>query len=299
MSVLSCTPKVGSRRGPVKRSDGGRTWYNTYIVRTSKATDTGELVLTANGLPKFGDAYSGDPLARVTELDPRLVEDQKTVWEVTVAWTYSPRQNQGLMPDDIERMPPRRSWSSITEDIYPTTDLDGQPYVNSAGDPFDPPPRRTSRHSVLTIEAARLDWDEQLASRYRDAVNLDTIVVDRKRYQKFSAKINQIDGQQEYLRTGTPYWRVTIVIEFNPDLWYPTKVLDRGPRRFEFLPDELGGDGEKILVLNRDDNGVLTGRDILLDGKGFMLDVAVPPKWMEFRDYNLLPFRPLNLPLSP
>lgn len=317
MAVLSCKRKVGTQRGPVQRNDGGRAYYDTYVVRTSKAADNGATVLTANGLPKYGDPYSGYPLARVTELDPRRVEDQKTVWEVTVAWTHTPQQRtqtKDLTAEDVERTPPRRSWSTVTYQIHPLADLDGKAYVNTVGDPFEQPPERVKYNRVLTIEELRLAWDEVTASTYLGAVNSDALTVDSKTYPPRTARMVQVDGTQDYLKTGQPYWRVTFSIEFDADGWIPTKVLNQGPRynaRKEIIdaalaagttPPGYGGQGRLPRVMpamNRDTNGVLTGRNALLAMDGTLLADGAQPVWLEFRDYAEMPFRRLNLPLTP
>jgi len=324
MAVISCHLKPGSRRGPVRRRDGGRSYYEIYLVRTNDPDDDGLVVEKAAGLPQIGHGYPEDSAAVVDEIDPQESDQDPIVrgakygqlWEVQIRYT-SASIGRGGQSGDVLSYPPRRSWSTIAYRIYPVADLDGKAFRNSAGDPFDPPPPIFELHDVLTIEVNRLSHDQGEVREYKNSINADPITVDRTTYPPHAGRLNQYDAVQDFLSGGEPFWRKTYVIEFNPQLWYPWREIDRGPRHKV--------QGQEGLFLPKDDNDVTFDGQLLLDGNGFPLfnparepgggpggeggsdpitglplHQAPPgnPHLIEFRLYKERPFEALQLPLG-
>jgi hypothetical protein len=297
MAVVSCKLKPGSRRGPVRNSDGGRSYYETYIVRTNSALDDGRVVEGANGLPPMGQQYPEDAGAVVTERDPQQIDDHDYVWEVYVAYTSPPA---GQYPGtgaviSVEDRVPLHYWTSRTYRVFPTEDLDGKPFTNSAGDFYDPPPPMLKHNRVLTILLSALTHNEAIADAYLDSTNTDAFTVDGKTYPKFSALITRWDAQEQYLTQGDEniqYFDLAIDLEMNKDLWHPFKEIDRGPRARDT--------GKEGLFLPKDAAGVTYHGEIILNGKGFPRPDSESFRdkfwYREWKVKQQRPFGPLRLP---
>lgn len=302
MGVKSVKLKPGSRRGPVEHGDGSVSYHETYIVETTSVSIRGGVVVGDGRVPKLGTAYRDDVTAICDLIDPQQQEVGE-VWHVAVTWLRpSPNKpQQGTPPGGESSTLPQRDWTSVTYAEYPLKDLDGKPFRNAAGDPFDPAVAILRRNRVLTITIPGIEsFDADQANGYLGAINSDVFTVDGLDYPKFGGLITTFDGSLSYLADETPTWNVVVQIEFNWDLWHPHKVLNRGPRYLEAIPYAAGATlSEMRAVLARDGNEVLFNGSVLLK-----LDGTLLPKdddnvtWIEFKVYKQKNFAALNLPLG-
>lgn len=299
MAIKDAYLKFGSRRGPVRRSGGGYSYYETWIVLTDSTSDDGLVVEQANRLPRYGQAYPEDASAMVVEIDPQQSDESELVWEVFLTYSTSSGGGSPATPGQATAMIPRRWWRSRYYRTYKIfKDLDGKAFVNTVGDAYDPPPPMYKVHRILAIELDRIGWDEQVASDYQNHINSNPITVDQKTYPPKSGLLTTFHGTQKFAGDGQPYWTALIEIEFKPDLWDPFQEVNRGPR---CRKRDWGGGGGTLnapVVLVHDDNGVLTGRIELLDENGFLLKKGDEPFLIDWRIYEAKDFTPLNLPLQ-
>ncbi len=285
--------KPGSRRGPVRDKKGGYTYHETYVVRTNNVNDDGQVVEKASGLPTPNSGYSEDAAAVVTLISPQQSSEHDTVWYVEVTWTYVPpgTGDPGSTPGSNTFLLTTRNWSTVAYQETIQKDLDGKKFVNSAGDPFDPPPLLLKYNQILTMTMNRLSYNATEAAKYINAINTDAIGVDGATFPPFSGLIIDYNGQMDFLSPEVPYFRMVIAIEFNEDLWHPLRVLDRGARHKVL--------GQQGLVLAKDSSEVTFMGNILLNGNGFPLEESFDePEWRDFKVYKQLAFAPLNLPLG-
>lgn len=291
MAVKACYLKAGSRVGPHRRKDGTVEYRETWIVRTDDPQDDGQVVEKANALPKVNTAYPEDASAILVDRLPRQSVEQPVVWEVELRYVYGgPSSRDPLPGEDPTKLPARRSWSSIEYEIQPLTDLDSKPFLNSAGDRLDPPPRMVKRNALLTIQLNLFSFDNRQASEYRNTINEAPITVMGHEYAAHTAKINEYSGRENFIGE-VRYWQITVVIEFDEqDKWHPFKQLDHGPR--------VRRHGLTGLFMARDEAEVAFGGRVLLDGNGHLKPESLNPVYLNFKLYHAKPFANLNLPLE-
>ncbi len=289
--VGKATRKPGSRRGPVE-SKSGVSYYETYVVRTNSVDDDGQVVVQANGLPRYGSAYPEDAAALVSLISPQQSSEHDMAWYVEVTWTHTAPGSAGSTPGNVMAMPPTWDWTEVPYQLFLEKDLDGKPYENTAGDPFDPPPLRLQYNLVLTVKMNRLSYNANEADQYLDAINSDVITVDGKTFPKFAGKIGSYSADMDFVGEVS-YRKVVIVIEFNRKLWFPHKVLNKGPRHLVLGEEDSGPQ------LPRDSHGVTYYGEVFLDPQGYKLPEKDPGRWwIKFNEYRKLPFAPLNLPFG-
>lgn len=166
----------------------------------------------------------------------------------------------------------------------------GQGIVNSAGEPFNPPPTKQVFHPKLTISRNEsIDTDAMtLARRYAGKVNADVFwgaAAGEARITGISAKPFQREGQDG---DRTPYIKMTYTIQF-ADTW-KLSLLDQGTFYWDI-------NGNKIQF---EANGQPTIG--LLDGTGGALPTPVAPGDAIFLPplaiYDSETFSTLQLPAS-
>lgn len=252
--------------------------------------------------------------------DPNSYEN----WIVTC--TYSTQVPEGGIPSNkvglgsdeagaqnqpwLERPVVEWDWDETT--YYPSRDLDGKPYVNSAQMPFNPAPGFPAARQVLVLTRNEPFWDRTIAARYAFAVNSDVFLGAKP------GTVQSLPPRVAMLHRGTlTYYRVVFRLRFNlpkryerltdndppvrpgdPDpndlqSWQP-EILDQGTHQ---LPAVFGVPyaGRPIPVIRY---GAPTTRDVLLDGLGREAKKnpatgRVEPKFLKFREFHSAPFRPI------
>jgi len=165
------------------------------------------------------------------------------------------------------------SFDTRLMDIYETSDLDGEYYINTADDPLENvPPRRVP---MLVIKYTK--WYEAysptLAASWVNKVNLYT-------WEGFAADSLLIESAPATPKTerGRLFWEVPFVIVHNPYKWVPTKLLNVGRRQ------KVGGNLKTIVdpVTQREMPGVS-----LLNAAGAL---TTTPYFLQFRNHDRVDF---------
>ena len=181
-----------------------------------------------------------------------------------------------IVEDPLSR-PAKFSWSCIKVNKPLIYDLADVAIKNSAGYPFDPPLEYQAVHTQLTVSKnlAITTVTSSWIQNYVDTINNATF----QGFPQYSLKINDITATSEN-ENSTWFWATTVVFEYNPDLWYPVKVLDAG------WQDSTGKTIE--LEFGRQPTTVP-----LLNGSGSKLAAGGTPVFRSFdiyedRDFSLL-----------
>jgi hypothetical protein len=141
-----------------------------------------------------------------------------------------------------ENDPPVIGWDSETAQKTPQKDLDGLPYVNSAGQPYTPAPQYPVAHYALNYERNELGFDKNIAEIYAYAVNADEFLGS----PPGTVQCMPIISNLKHIG-GKSYWRTKYRFVFSrgylddgitPDLWQPI-MLDSGFMKLDALPGEL------------------------------------------------------------
>lgn len=157
MSVVEAKP-YSSRSS--EADDGSIAYDVVWRVRTDNVSDGPAVVRTAPGLPKRGDTYSfgndSDPFASCRSRSFSLVslDETRRLWDVNLQYsTKGSSQN----PDDNNSSPADPidwSWhcefSTWQRMIAPDKDIDSRALINTADEPFLPPPE-VAKHLPLVV----------------------------------------------------------------------------------------------------------------------------------------------------
>ncbi len=301
MTVISVKLEYGSTQGPRIAPDGTHSYEETWIVRTNNPNDRGDIIRNASGLPKQGNQYPEDAGAIVTNVDPVQESEQQRVWRVAIKYdsksTKLPSEDGQVAQNPLER-PAIISWSSaLIEKTFPK-DLDGKPFVDMAGSPFDPPPAIPFSNLILTIQRNEAGIDPFRIVGFVNGVNqVDFFGIPRGHVLMTGFSANQGFGN------GVPFWDVSYQFEVSKDLWIPFLILNAGPRYhppFKSTGGDFFGTDLTKLVVAKDSDGVAHNGIVLLNAEGGLLnpnpDDNNPPVFLEFRLYDFVDFNQLNLP---
>jgi hypothetical protein len=220
-----------------------------------------------------------------------IVTIQYSSFDVAHEFGSSNTQNGSINPLE---MAPEVHWSSAKFDsVYPT-DLTGQPFRNTVGDPLENPPPREESRQVLNFTRNEAIYIESWAQQYRDSCNSDTFLG----FSPYQVKCKDIQGKRIYTADYGYFWQVTYEFEFrivnivNQDgsvttYGFEDLVLNTGLRK-------LGDDGKPAQITI---GGSLITSPILLDQDGKPItDPTVSPVYLVFRNYSTNPFAFLNIP---
>ncbi len=136
-----------------------------------------------------------------------LVTLQYSPFDVGHELGNSQVQNGSVNP--IE-MAPEVHWSSAKYEVNYPMDVNGIPFTNTAGDPFDPPPKTEETRQVLMFVRNDQQYVEAWAQQYRDSVNADVFLG----YQPNQVKCRDIQGKRIYTADYGYYWQVSYEFEF-------------------------------------------------------------------------------------
>jgi hypothetical protein len=288
MAVTSV--KVNGRaRGAYEAERFKRTYSQPYLVQTDSMLTGAVEVLITSGLPgglpvmysTFQDPSGSyvDTGAFLVKLNPSQRSDNPFLWDVEAIY-----ESEGLRPEQFVKSPfdrPTVQTATMQKFQKPAViDQNGLAYVNSAGDPFDPPIEVDDSRPVLQLKRNEPTFDYTLPLVYKDAINADPFLG----ISPGSCKCQAINSVGPQFENGVLYWEVTYEFEIRLEGWN-LQVLDRGYRYLN------SGALTPILI-----NGLPCTTPRLLDGAGGVLSVGGTPKYRTFTPYPSLPFAPLNLP---
>lgn len=295
-------------RGGSFGDDMSRRWVRRFEVMTDDRTMGPLAVLFCPGLPAMFTPYQGpggefDTLALLRKYDPRQDDDNPFKWWVDCEYSTAPVSGnaQAGQPDggagdpgsgvaggggggaslDPTLEPPEWSWDFEETQYAPPKDLDDAAFVNSAGDPLDPPPTVPVGYRVLSYARNQATFDYSTGT-YDYAVNNDVF----QGYQPGSV-LCLPPVAKRVLRGPLRYFRVSYKFKFAPSIlgeFIPRRYLDQG---FNYLD---GGVKFPILV-----NSFHPAREQLLDGAGGKLAAGAAPKFRGFRVYQWQAFTPLQI----
>lgn len=265
---------LDTQKGTTFSSTGIRTYTRTFIVVTNDRELGASYVCGADGIPRpfsiyqTNDGREYDLYAVLINYEcARQVIDGHYHWTVVCNYSTEVPEEGIPTPNDAEigRVPfgwhnePWERAAVIKWDWEETTwtppaDLDGRAFLNSARQPFSPPPSFPIARLVLIVEQNELSYDADLASRYAYAVNSDTFL----HAAPGCAQCLPIRSERKN-HGPVPYFRNIYRIRFNipkrleVENENPLPVLE-----FEF-PDEVDPD---------ENNGLQTFQPMILD-QGF------------------------------
>lgn len=312
MSVLTCGERPDQREAE-HREDGSRLYRRVYLVTTSSKLDGPIAVLRSPELPMLFDAYNTgrelDSEALCIGRRPRQISP--TCWEVEVEYDSklddtSKKNKQD--PNENPRNGNPDEWGAKVgvsfENIQKPVDHvleaglagDAGPYmlpadiqakfrgcVNSANEPFDPPPMYDVAVPILTFTIFRKAFNWQVVGQFVNAVNADPFFGANQRQFRIT-QISTGGPENKTINERTIwYYPITIEMKYAREGWDLT-VLDQGSYYLDT--------GAKKAFATEDGQPYIG----LLDGAGGKLADGAKAVFRVFRVYTEIAFAGLGLP---
>lgn len=243
----------------------------TYKVLVDDKRDGAAVIFAHPDVPSILSAYitTGDEIWSSALLRSRTAkllggnENDGYLWNVECKYStkgdgdeQEGQENPILQPTQISVRTNRYQKAMDKDRSSPTP----QKITNSAGQLFDPVPEFDDSRPALilrkNVSFFSLAWLEE----YKDATNSDPYLG----FVKYFWKISDITADRTFWDAPSGqrfyYWEVSMEIEGNDLLWYPTKILDRGRMQ--------KGPGSSLLPIRVGADRRPTQDPVLLDGAG-------------------------------
>lgn len=239
-----------------------REYRREFIVHTNNRYDGPLVVLSAPGLPQLYFPYvtleEQDDFALCTRVHASPLSDKSPfTWLVEADYSTDHQdEKNNENPENPLAEPAEVSFDFETKSVVVTRALDpdassaqtsmnpkfmdpnnvkGQApdpleltkgIVNSAGEPFDPPPEMEDSIPTLTISRNEAFFNPMLATAFKGAVNSDDFLGAKPR----QACIKGISASRQQ-KGSFRFWKVNYVIAFNRETW-DLQLLDHGTYSF-------------------------------------------------------------------
>jgi hypothetical protein len=213
----------------------------------------------------ISEAHPSDPHQRLLEIKADLIAAQTTnpatnglakLWKLV--FEYGPWNILDWPLDgNPVNLPLRFRIDFTTAEVAALVDVDGNPIVNSAGDPYDPPLTREVTRATLTVKRNESPASVNLSTLAALSNTLNAAVWNAfpiKTVRLNPIKLPDIEYSQA---TNTFYFPIEYVFDINFDTWVK-QVVNAGFR-------ELDADGNLIPILI---NGVQPSTPVPLDEDG-------------------------------
>lgn len=274
---------VAAQRDGEIAEDGSRTYSERWYVRTDNGVQGPRTILFSGMLPKIGDPYPAgvdmDREARVNRVRCSPAEPPHSWW-VDVEWSTKsePSEREPVVQIRFEQIEVPLTGKVHTTITRSQTDLRG--LVNSAQEPFVPPPTKLEARMVIVISRTEKDLDIEQVKRFQNTVN-------SRPWANFPAETLRLTiGQSnEQFYNNERYWDKTYELAYKPDTWR-LDVLDWGTRTMAGADPSYGYNRLEDNLGNPVDAG-------LLNGAGAS---ATTPTYLTFYPYDRADFAELKLP---
>jgi hypothetical protein len=304
VGIQSVTIIPRGRSGEVNNLYQATRKVTLRVLTTSSTVGANEVLaavdpVTSLAVPPIGHAYNLGGVeiingCRVQKLTATEEGEDAQSWLVEV--DYGPYDGN-TFGNDPTAWPITVSFGGTQVEETRTYDRNGNPIVNSAGDPFAEPVTIERSRSTITIERRELvhysagppasGFSLTLAQTYSDTVNQFT-------WNGFAAGTCRMgtimtSGPPQYDAVNDDYFYTVIYPVFlNRDGW-ARKLLDQG---FAYL------DGSNKLRQVLGSDGQASKEPVLLDGTGHQLAHGGTPAFMTYDVYDAIDWAGLNLNLS-
>jgi hypothetical protein len=290
---FTVTERLGSRDGTFLLERLQRNYVREFRVVSDGSDDDPFTVASsvtaqygvALGLPYTLDAFQ-DAGALCQSMVAKPATNSRNEWLVTCSFasqSINPEQNNPEQnnPDPLLR-PPEFTWSTNRFEKPIVNDTSDELVMNSAKQPFDPPPVMDDSRFVLTVTLNEESFDARLKAPYLNTLNEDKFFT----FDIGLVKLNSVSAQAQF-ENDTFYWRTTYEFEFRPEGW-KLSIADVG------YYQRPGGPTDELVAMTHDRGFPLTA-PASLNGSGVQL-TGGDTFYREFTIYKSKKFADLNIP---
>lgn len=199
-------------------AEDGTVDYDVVMeARTDAVTDGAKTVLAHASVPKRGDTYAfgGDSdvaaSCRSRSATVRDVNATRKVWRIALKYSskgssQDPGQNNGGDPIDFGW---HLSLGTKSRMVAPDKDRNGRAFVNTAGEPFLPPPEKDERYPVLRFTKNATSINLTAFSEAPGKVN--SVAMWGAGVRLF--KLDEWTADPHYIGPGVMYWAQKFDVE--------------------------------------------------------------------------------------
>jgi hypothetical protein len=171
--------------------------------------------LNGSGAATFATEQDTGSFIQIIDVEQDPNADDARQWIVTVSYGPFDIQHElgtsnatfgSFTPLDF---PLIIRWGTNKYHRYYPQDSQGNPYRNTAGDPFDNPPPREESTQLLTIIDWAPNYSEPFAQTFRDTTNSDTFLG----FNPQTVLCKDIDGERIYTADYGYVWRIVFQFE--------------------------------------------------------------------------------------
>lgn len=262
-----------------------RTYTRSWRVQCDSRRDGPVTARSAAGIPALGTSYevtstekdTGSYVQSITcRCESASANPDHAQWKVTAS--YGPYDATAWSQNPIE-WPLKLSWSWAQYERIIWADVDGNPILNSAGDPFSDPVTIDDSRPVLRVTRNEATFDPALVDLYRDKVNSGAFCGAPAGYVKMAAPTAELAFNPD---AGGFYYVVTYEFHFNRDGWKKS-ILDQG------FAEKVSGKLKPIM-----NQGQKVDEPVPLNGSGARLPVGGTAVFLEFDVYEEADFSALG-----
>lgn len=280
--------EIGASNGQPRTSTQGADWKRTYTRHWQAETDSA--AIGPKAVREACPVAIGQPYDDGTETDPgsfcqsiSVTEDTEAAdglrWLVTAE--YGPLN---VLEFSVQAPLDQRPTIRFDKEVFQepaTKDIDDEPVVNSAGDPFDPPIMLDRRWPIMQIVRNEPSYSPLLANDYCGTINnAEWFGRPAKEW-----KCLDITGEEAVDPDGHRYWVVSYVFQLKRDTWVE-RVMDVGY-------NELDDDDNRIKILDK--NGSPVGSPWPLNEDGTKKAAGEAAEFLEFKLLPEVDFSIFNL----
>lgn len=251
MTVTYLEEDAGARTATNLR--GVRTYTRAFKFETDSQADDAWEVGSHPSAPRIGQAFRD---AWCISSTPACTDPWKG-WTITAEYSSEREMNEDPTQDAMQIR-------VYTEQFQKPAvfNKDNELIVNSAGDPYDPPPMMDDSRRVISL-VRNVATCPAWVLDYQDAVNSDSFTVRGVTYAVGTGKVQSISLSDDQKRNGIDFYTLEVLIHLQKNGWI-LKTLDAGFREVS------GSGGELINILNSGD-GERVSAPVPLDGSGAAL----------------------------
>lgn len=290
-------------------SSNQRNYTRRYKITTDSVSDEAETVFRDVRLPRRFDPYPLNGASLANRIRARRSESP-LLWSVDVEYETPSAGSQEQDPDPLAR-PSEVSMDVAIFQRPAILDIDGNPILNSAKDPFaDPIAEQDDVRPTLTITRNEPTLNTARNLQYTNAVNADAFFgFDPGEVKCMQIRQDrQVEQDQDDPSRQIEFWRTTFEFHMRPNtslringVLTPVKgwdlaLVDMG--YYELRAGLEPGDPARRMAI-RDAAGGQVSHPVRLDGNGKPLDWDAPFSDTEYRKFSVykeLAYAPLGLP---
>lgn len=286
MAVVS-VQKTSAGREAAQEEGNVRRYVDTYVVVTDSLFDTAHVVLSSASLPAYGNAYPTDLTTKAWNRRAKSRANTKNVWDVEIEYfTRSTTNPETTIIESPFEAPVEYAYRTMHTSRVLLRDTGGNPYVNSAREPYDAADL-TLPHATpaVIVTFNRPTFNIFAAQQYTLAVNSIPFLAFGMSSPARTVLVWDISAEPGLQLNGWSYARISIEFHFNPETW-DLRLLDAGHRRLATAEETAASDTQEKYTLFVDANGQTDPVPRLLDGAGRELPPGGQVQYHEKREFH-------------